>query len=140
MTDSSQVCRQRDAVWVPMRDHHGEILPGIRARGGVSTPSEAGLSLGADVIEMQPPAAFPLHVHDGSHVLYIIQGSGWVEIGGGERYAVAAGDSTFIPFKRPHRMGCDAVGSSTEPFVFFVVSYPHYAVDGMDRLTVLAEA
>ena len=134
MDELPQIARLLDGSnWVEMIDDNGRVLPRIRARRGVVTYSEEGLPIGADLIEMQPPAEFPIHIHEGCHILYIISGTGWAQIGP-HRYPVEATESTVIPFKTPHKMGCDA--NSSDPFVFLVVSYPHNDIGGTRRLSV----
>lgn len=55
--------------------------------------------------------------HNCEEVLYIMEGSGWVEIEG-ERQRFKAGDAIFIPFRGKHRTVND--GDVTLRFVFIV--------------------
>src|SRR3990172_7766849 len=82
--------------WLPCRDGEGMRLPGIRGRPGAGSRLGLGAEFGSDVIEMAPGSFFPLHVHDGAHILYVIRGSGAVRIDSA-LHRVRRGDTIFIP-------------------------------------------
>jgi quercetin dioxygenase-like cupin family protein len=124
-----------DQDWVSLRDETGRELAGIRGKRGVAAPNAEGRELGIDLIEMEPGAAFPLHTHEGDHILYILTGHGYVHVDGVDHPA-RAGDTLFIPAAYPH-------GVKTDPtfprrFVFLAVGYPHRHLEATDRMTLVS--
>lgn len=117
--------------WLKMVNEHGEALPGIRGRVGVAALTQAGIEIGADVIELQPGHAFPDHVHSGEHILYVIAGQGVVSIDGME-HPLQVGDVIFIPAEYPHNVKNPA--ESVGPFMLLTVGYPHKHIAAQDRM------
>jgi quercetin dioxygenase-like cupin family protein len=117
--------------WVSLVNEAGEGLPGIRGRPGVAAPTLEGKMLGADLIEMQPGSAFPLHTHAGSHILYITQGHGLVQIDGVE-YHIQPEDTIFIPAECPHHVVVpEGAGAA---LVFLALGHPHRPLEARDRM------
>jgi len=118
--------------WAPMYDSDGNLLKGIRGRIGAVGPSMDGLEVGVDLIEMQPGTAFPLHVHEGDHVLYIESGAGAVHIDGKDR-PVKKGDTIFIAAEYSHGVQ-GPKKNAKEPLVIVAFGHPHKHVEAKDRM------
>src|SRR5436305_13681480 len=78
--------------WVDLFDETGTKLHGIRGRIGVSACTLLGHEIGVDLMEMKPGSAFPLHKHDGDHILYILEGIGTAHVAGRD-HKLTKGDS-----------------------------------------------
>tara|TARA_R100000306_G_C4364835_1_gene137096 strand:+ start:1113 stop:1523 length:411 start_codon:yes stop_codon:yes gene_type:complete len=121
-----------------MRDDSAVLLEGIQGGEGAKGILADGAEMGLDIIEMEPTSEFPLHTHEGSHVLYILEGEGRVHIGGVD-YGVYTGDSVFIPAAFPH--GVKTSLRNSQPFKFLAIGYPHHPVESTTRMQVVnAEA
>jgi mannose-6-phosphate isomerase-like protein (cupin superfamily) len=116
-----------------MYDDLGVLLEGIQGGEGAKGILD-GAEMGLDIIAMQPFTEFPLHTHEGSHVLYILEGEGRVHIEGVD-YAVYVGDSVFIPADLPH--GVLTSLRHNEPFKFLAIGYPHHLVESTTRMQVV---
>lgn len=117
--------------WVRLVNEDGESLPGIRGRPGVAAPTSEGTVIGVDLIEMQPGSAFPLHTHFGTHVLYIVEGQGLVQINGID-YHFKPEDTIFIPAECPHNVR--ALETALTPLVFLSIGHPHRPLDSKNRM------
>jgi len=120
-----------ESDWVTLVNEAGESLPGIRGRPGVAAPTLEGNMLGADLIEMQPGSAFPLHTHIGTHILYIIQGQGLVQINGID-YQIRPADTIFIPAECPHHVV--APETAPAPLIFLSLGHPHRPLSARNRM------
>ena len=118
-------------TWVHLLDDDGTVLPGIRGLAGANGATGLGDAIGADTIEMEPGSAFPLHVHPGDHILYVVTGAGFVHIGGVD-YPINRGDTIFLPAELPH--GVHTSPSAGENLVFLAVGHPHRPLDSADRM------
>lgn len=118
-------------AWVRLLDEDGTLLPGIRGRVGAQGPDNAGGRIGADTIEMEPGSAFPLHVHPGDHILYVVSGAGFVHIDGAD-HPIGAGDTVFLPAELPHGVHADPAAAS--PLRFVAVGHPHHPIDSAGRM------
>jgi quercetin dioxygenase-like cupin family protein len=119
-----------------MVDDSGNSLTGIRGRSGVAAPTVEGIEIGADVIEMLPGSAFPYHTHSGEHILYVIQGSGYVYIDGID-HSIKEGDTIFIAAEYPHGVKTDKI--ATSPFLLLAFGYPHKHIGSLDRMRIVAD-
>ena len=122
--------------WVPMFDEEGRELDGIRGRMGVAATTQDGVSIGIDLMEMSPGAAFPLHVHDGDHLLYVVSGRGLVHVGGVD-HPVEDGDTVHIPALLPHGVKTDP--SSDSKLVLLAVGHPHKPLSALDRMRTVSD-
>jgi quercetin dioxygenase-like cupin family protein len=125
---------QRNVLHAPLvelHDEHGRTLPGIRGRAGAWGTTIDGKEFGADLIEMEPGSAFPLHTHDGDHLLYILRGTGYVHIDGRDRH-VAVGDTIYIAANHAHGVKTDP--QCTINFVLLAVGIPHKHISAHDRM------
>lgn len=118
--------------WVSMFDSNGKLFQGIRGRIGAGATTVDGTEIGVDLIEMQPGSEFPLHVHDGDHILYVLSGAGSVHIEGVD-LLVCAGDTIFIAAELPHGVK-GPPASALEPLIFLAFGHPHKHVDAHDRM------
>ncbi len=117
--------------WVEMFDADGKLLAGIRGRIGAYATKVDSTDIGVDLIEMQPGSAFPLHEHDGDHILYFVSGEGIVHINGVD-HAVKTGDSIFIPAEYPHGVRVEKTASGV--LLTLAFGHPHKHVDAKDRM------
>ncbi len=122
--------------WVEMFDADGNLLTGIRGRIGACATKVDGSDIGVDLIEMRPGSAFPLHQHDGDHILYFASGEGIVHINGTD-HPVKTGDSIFIPAEYPH--GVKVPASAQGVLLTLAFGHPHKHVDAKDRMKHLEE-
>jgi len=120
--------------WVHLRDDRGAELPGIRGRIGACAMTVRGYDIGVDLIEMQPGAAFPLHVHPGDHILFVLHGRGIVHVDGVD-HRVAVGETIYVPAEYHH--GVKTILDEPEPFTFIAFGYPHKHLEAADRMTVV---
>lgn len=120
--------------WQPLFDESGQTISGVRARAGVAGVTASGVKMGADLIEMQPGSAFPLHTHPGDHVLYVVRGVGLVQINA-EDHPIAQGDTILIPAQLPH--GVSVPDTVSEPLTFLAMGVPHRKVSARDRMKVV---
>jgi mannose-6-phosphate isomerase-like protein (cupin superfamily) len=118
--------------WTTMYDSDGKLFKGIRGRIGAASISMYGENIGADLIEMQPGTAFPLHVHDGDHVLYIESGTGAVHVDGKDR-KIKKGDTIFIAGEYPHGVVGPRKGAK-QPLVIVAFGHPRVPVDSHKRM------
>ena len=143
---SEYVQRCSEQVLGPMFDDLGIELQGIigseGAKGLVEAAdikgdidlNEAAFELGLDEVVMSAGTEFPLHIHPGSHILYILDGPGLVHIEGVD-YAVDTGDSIYVPAVFPH--GVKTSPTNPADFRFVAIGYPHHKVDSITRMTVV---
>lgn len=117
--------------WVEMFDANGNLLVGIRGRIGACATKVDGTDIGVDLLEMQPGSAFPLHEHDGDHILYFMSGGGIVHINGTD-HVVKMGDSIFIPAEYPH--GVRVPDTAKEVLLTLAFGHPHKHVSSRDRM------
>jgi quercetin dioxygenase-like cupin family protein len=121
-----------DGAWTALYDEGGNQLAGIRGRMGAASTSLSGQRIGVDLIEMKKGAAFPLHYHEGDHILYILAGPGVVHIDGIDHH-VTSGDSVFIAAELPH--GVRTYPNADLHFLAFGV--PHKHLSALDRMKVI---
>ena len=125
--------------FVPLRDEEGQLLAGIRGRIGACGITAEGVEFGVDLIEMDPPACFPLHTHPGDHLLCVLQGEGIVHVDGID-HPVGVGDSIFVPADYPHGVKTPPLpldssdGPPARPFRFLAAGHPHKHVSASDRM------
>ena len=111
------------------------MLAGIRGRLGAAALSLSGHEIGVDLIEMQHDTAFPLHVHAGDHILYVLAGPGVVNIDGEDR-RVETGDTIFIAAEHPH--GVKTLPDAP-PLRFLAFGHPHKHVSAEDRMQIVPD-
>ena len=122
--------------WLPMYDDSGNILEGIRGKVGAIGFKIDKTEIGVDLIEMQPGTAFPFHMHAGDHILYGIQGNGFVHIDKID-HPLGSNVTIFIPAEYPH--GVHIPRNATEPCVLLAFGHPHKHVSATDRMQLVKE-
>jgi quercetin dioxygenase-like cupin family protein len=125
-----------EGQWVSLYDEEGRELPGIRGRTGAASMTVSGYEIGVDLIEMQPGAAFGLHVHPGDHILFVVKGAGCVHIDG-INHRIREGDTIFIPAEYPH--GVKTVEDCKSQFQFLAFGHPHKHLEATDRMHLVDE-
>lgn len=123
-------------AWTKLFDEHGNELRGIRGRIGVYEMKVDGTEIGVDYIEMSPGSAFPLHTHDGDHILYGLSGRGMVHVDG-TNHPIKPGDAVFIPAEYPH--GLNVYPSASQPLVLLAFGHPHKKLEALDRMKLVTE-
>ena len=122
-----------DGEWLPMQGPDGAVLPGIHGKRGVRGIKSDGSHIGLDFIRMQPGSRFALHVHEGDHELFCVEGSGFVHIDG-EDIAVRVGHAIHIPAEYPH-----GVWTGEDMLIFAATGHPHHHVHARDRMRTVDE-
>lgn len=155
-----------DGEWLPLFDEAGNQLVGIRGKEGAYGPRDlAGLDelagaigvrgaseeIGVDLLELQPGAAFPLHVHPGDHILIGALGAGTIRVEG-VAYPITPGTTVFVAADLVHGVGTheslEAIpekwGRSRDAFVLaagtfrlYAVGVPHKHVSAEDRMLLV---
>lgn len=123
-----------NAPWEPMYDDDFHLLQGIRGKTGATGIGFDGEEIGADLIELQPGASFPLHTHPGDHILYGVSGRGNVTIDGVARL-IEPNCTIYIAGDHPHNVG--TYRTDIEPFVLLAIGHPKKHVSAFDRMKVI---
>ncbi len=123
---------------VDLYDNHGNRLEGIKGRVGISAPSKTGFRIGIDYMEMSIGSSFPLHTHEGDHILYVIEGKGVASVNGKDHF-LKEGDAIFVPSEYPHAFRALTIEEGNEPFKFVAVGNPHRPLTSKDRMKVVEE-
>lgn len=113
-------------------------LHGVAAFGRRLFCSDVPLTrghLGVDLLRVPSGIQFPLHVHPGNHLLYVVRGRGTVTFGG-EVYTTKAGDLMLIDAEIEHAVGA----SSFEEQFILAFGAPHEEVDSPNRMRVVEDA
>jgi quercetin dioxygenase-like cupin family protein len=132
--NSDHIKNLGEAAWLALYDELGNELPGIRGRVGAASISMTGHEIGVDMIEMQPGSAFPLHVHPGDHILFVLKGTGCVSIDAVD-HTITDGDTIFIPAEYPH--GVKTLPGYALPFTFLAFGHPHKHLSAQDRMRLV---
>jgi quercetin dioxygenase-like cupin family protein len=90
-----------------------------------------GAHFGCDFIWLEPWCGFPMHTHAGDHILYVIEGEGFVHIDG-EDIAVSAGHVIHIAAEYPHRLF-----THQSHLTIAASGHPHTQVHSHERMTLL---
>jgi len=117
--------------WGPLYDDAGVELVGVQGKEGVRAHKGDGTRIGCDLIRMQPGSAFPMHTHEGDHIIYVVSGWGFVHIDGRD-IEIAEGDVVHIPAEHPH--GVWAAGNE---LLFAAIGHPHHKVHSTKRMTIV---
>lgn len=118
-----------------MYDDTGVQLEDITGVAGSRAEALPGLTIGLDRIIMLPGTAFPLHVHPGAHLLYVLNGRGGLHIDGKD-YVLETGDSIYVPADYPHGVQ-GPVGD--QPLEFLSFGAPHHEVDSTTRMVMVRD-
>ncbi|MFD8212206.1 MULTISPECIES: cupin domain-containing protein [unclassified Streptomyces] len=114
-------------------DDLGVDVTGIEGASGARAVSSLGVTMGVDQLVLQPGSAFPPHIHEGDHLLYVLSGAGSVHIDGVD-HLLRAGQSVFIPAVYEHGLRGPQEGG---PLKIISFSTPHHPVDSAHRMTVI---
>jgi mannose-6-phosphate isomerase-like protein (cupin superfamily) len=113
---------------VALIDPSGVNLPGIYGIRGVRGQKPDGTYIGCDFIWFAPHCGFPMHTHDGDHILYIISGRGFIHVDGTD-VEVCAGHVVHIPAEYPHRV------FTQDCFLHIAATgHPHKEIASPDRM------
>ncbi len=116
-----------------MFDDRSTLLRGIVGFAGATAASASGLALGVDRVRMAVGTHFPLHIHAGDHLLYILSGTGFLHFDGTD-HQLSPGDSIFVPAEHPHGVRGPERG---DPLEFLAFGVPHHPVGSATRMTVV---
>ncbi|MFF4804450.1 cupin domain-containing protein [Streptomyces sp. NPDC001351] len=114
-----------DDIGVPVR--------GITGASGAAAVSAFGPTMGLDLLELDSSSSFPLHVHEGDHLLYVLEGTGAIHIDGVDHW-LRRGQSIFVPAVYPHGLRGPDSGERLRILSF---STPHHPIDSAERMTVV---
>jgi quercetin dioxygenase-like cupin family protein len=119
---------------VVMFDDLGQQINGVTGVPGAAGLTTGGTRIGLDKIVMTAGSAFPLHVHDGDHLLYVLAGSGGIHVDGVD-YELHAGDTIYVPADYPHGV----LGpESGPPLCILAFGVPHHPIDSTTRMRLVA--
>jgi quercetin dioxygenase-like cupin family protein len=118
-----------------MYDDTGRTLLDIKGVGGAHAVTADGAPLGVDQITMWPGSAFPLHTHEGDHLLYVLSGTGALHVDGVD-YVLREGDSVYVPANFPHAVRGPADGSPVHILAFGI---PHHPIDATTRMQTVRD-
>jgi quercetin dioxygenase-like cupin family protein len=119
---------------VEMYDDNHQRLSDIRGVGGAGGVTADGVALGVDRIIMWPGSAFPLHTHEGHHLLYVLSGAGGLHVDGID-YVLTSGDSIYVPADYPHGVIGPQEGA---PLIILAFGIPHHPIESSTRMRVVA--
>lgn len=82
----------------------------------------------ADILHFQPNTQTILHTHPGNHILFVVDGSGWLFFDNA-MHVLSVGDCYFVPGNIPHQVGTDNT-------ILYLLSIAddHRPVDSPERL------
>ena len=132
---SEHIIDVHNASWEDMYDNYGNALPGIKGRPGSVGITLEGKEIGAEIIRMRNGSEFPLHLHEGSHILYCLKNAGSVHING-QDYPFEEGHTIFIPAQYPHGVGT-LDSDDFDHFDFMAFGYPHNPVSSLCRMELV---
>jgi quercetin dioxygenase-like cupin family protein len=105
----------------------GIDVVGAKAKG---VPVHTNGHLGVDVLRVEAGDSFPIHTHEGDHLLLCLEGKGTISIAG-KTYHVVEGDIYMVAGMTPH-----AVGAASDSYhVLAAIGAPHKAIDSPNRMT-----
>lgn len=87
---------------------------------------------GADLIRFPAGGSVPDHTHPGSHMLFVLSGSGWVDYEG-VPHRLAEGDCYYVPGSTRHGIRAEA------ELTLLSVADDHRDAGSPERLHVLAD-
>jgi mannose-6-phosphate isomerase-like protein (cupin superfamily) len=135
--ESEHIKNVLNGEWTALFDEMGQQLEGIRGRMGAFSMTFTNHEIGVDLIEMLPGSAFPLHVHPGDHILYVMHGNGCVSVDSVD-HAVKEGDTIYIPAEYPHGVKSDV--GQVGRLVFLAFGHPHKHLSATDRMKLVKAA
>ncbi|WP_208608173.1 cupin domain-containing protein [Amycolatopsis pretoriensis] len=118
-----------------MYDDAGVELEDIFGVSGSRAEALPDLTIGLDRIVMLPGTAFPLHVHPGAHLLYVLDGRGGLRVDG-QDYVLERGDSIYVPADYPHGVQGPV---DDRPLEFLAFGVPHHEVDSTTRMVLVRD-
>lgn len=87
----------------------------------------------ADVLKFEPNQQTSLHTHPGDHILFIVEGNGWLDYKD-DSYSLTCGTCYFVDGKTPHRVRASETG-----MLLLSIANNHFPVDNVNRLEVINE-
>lgn len=85
----------------------------------------------ADMLNFAPNEKTSLHTHEGDHILFGVEGSGWIDCGN-ETELITKGTCYFIDGLQPHRVRAGSKG-----LYLLSVANKHQPVDSAKRLEII---
>jgi GTP cyclohydrolase II/quercetin dioxygenase-like cupin family protein len=124
------------SVPAAMFDDHGNVLKDIAGVGGTRAATADGTAIGVDRIVMSKGSAFPLHTHEGDHILFVLAGSGSLHVDGVD-HPLERGDTVYVAAEHAH-----GVKGPTDDQVLEILAFgiPHHHVDSTTRMKVLGSS
>jgi mannose-6-phosphate isomerase-like protein (cupin superfamily) len=85
----------------------------------------------ADMLNFAPNEKTSLHTHEGDHILFGVEGSGWIDCGD-ETQPIIKGTCYFIDGSQPHR-----VRAGNDGLFLLSIANKHQPVDSEKRLVII---
>lgn len=115
-----QICNIADIKdWLPM---HGSTALGA--------PLVKDGAFAADLLKFEPGQKTEPHTHPGDHILFVVDGDGWL-IYGGAYHALTRHTCYFVPGQIIHQVG------SESGMLLMSIANAHRPVDSLERLEVV---
>ena len=73
-----------------------------------------GSRLSCHKISIPANEAYPIHEHPSEHIIYVVEGDGWMKLWKGRKeqsYELTSGDVFFVPADLPHQVGANSKGA-----------------------------
>lgn len=94
---------------------------------GLGLPLVGDGKFAADMLRFEPGKSTALHTHPGDHILFVVDGSGYL-VFGGTHHNLSQGDCYYVPGSVPHQ-----VGAMGETLVLLSVANDHRPVGSVWR-------
>lgn len=98
---------------------------------GLGMPLVKNGHFGADILSFAPKTSTDLHTHPGDHILFVVEGSGFL-VFDGESFDLAQWDCYFVPGAVPHK-----VGAMETPLMLLSIANDHRPVNSSERMKIV---
>ncbi len=95
---------------------------------GTAKPLLKHGAFGADLIRFAAGQGVAMHKHPGAHLLFVLEGRGFVDYGG-DPHPLKAGLCYLVPENQPHAI------RATSPLTMLAVANDHRPAGSLDRMT-----
>jgi quercetin dioxygenase-like cupin family protein len=120
-----QIKNYLDAEWMDWQGMHGSQSHGL--------PLVKQDNFAADMLHFLPGEKTSLHTHPGNHILFVVEGGGFLNYGD-EEHPLIKGSCYLVPGITPHRVSADEQGMH-----LLSIADTHYVVDSKERTEVVQD-